>query len=189
MWYELGTKNLWIPWLLQLTGPLSRKAEACKPWSFCQIFFSKTTWETQHMGQQFWLLGRKISLNKSCPRDCFSICTHTFCSTSLLVATKDQCIIYPTTFLFSSNWYCKNALQFQKNSKQLQFNSQSGKWPINLCADDKQVWCLEFCITDLPFVDLNNSEQRFSATLTVTLLCYSWQMKLVSPVMKLLFPS
>ncbi len=81
---------------------------------FVRIYFPKTSRGTQHMGQQFWLLWKNISLNKSSPRDCFSICTHTFYSTSLLVATKDPCIIYPTTFSFSSKWYCKNVLQFQR---------------------------------------------------------------------------
>jgi hypothetical protein len=148
------------------------------------------------MGQQFWLLWKNISLNKSSPRDCFSICTHTFYSTSLLVATKDQCIIiYPTTFLFSSNWYCKNALQFQRILNN--YNSIPTIWQMAhqpMCWRQTSVMLgnLHHRSAICRFYSLNNplrnSKQRFSETLTVTLLCYSWQRKLVSPVMKLLFP-
>ncbi len=110
----IGNKKSLIPMASPTHWASVKEGRSLQTMVILSDFFSKTTWETQHMGQQFWLIGKKISLNKSCPRDCFSICTHTFCSTSLLVATKDQCITYPTTFLFSSDWYCKNALQFQR---------------------------------------------------------------------------
>lgn len=111
----IGNKNLWFPLLIPTPWASVKEGRSLQNHChFVRIFFSKTTRENQQMGQQFWLLWKNISLNKSSARDCFSICTHTFYSTSLLVATKHPCIIYPTTFSFSSKWYCKNVLQFQR---------------------------------------------------------------------------